>query len=150
MQELNPKDRPKLIALGVAAVLVVGFGIKTTMDTMASVSGGARPAATPTPAVAPVAGATATGASPTTAPSPGAYVLGSGYGSTSGRDPFTPVSDAEFAKYGVKVPELIPAPVPSPTPIIGGTGIANRGVFKALAQGIQNYRSQNEDRKSVV
>ncbi|MBC8137726.1 MAG: hypothetical protein H8F28_17740 [Fibrella sp.] len=140
MQQISPKDRPKLIALVVGVVLVVGFGIKTTMDTLASVSGGGgapKPAATP--AVAGVRpDAATTPADTKTETASDTFVLTNADTGNRGRDPFTPVPDSEFAKRSVKVIGLVPPPPPpAPAPMAGGTtNVFGRNTIKTFRQGL--------------
>lgn len=144
MQQLNPKDRPKLIGLIIGVVLVLGFGVKTTMDTMAMVSGGTpRPAPSATPGAA---GVTATAAPAAAAPeaAPGAFIIKRGYTDSRGRDPFSRVADSEFAKYSVKISSLAPPP-PPPAPVVtGNTGVFGRNTFKEFRKGIENLNERNK------
>ncbi len=128
MQQISPKDRPKLIALVVGVLLVVGFGIKSTMDTLASVNA---PSAAPPPAAAgggvqPIAApaAAAAAAAPPTEP----FVLRNTYPADRSRDPFTPVPDSEFAKYSIKVADFVKPP-PPPQIVIGNTGPLGKRTF---------------------
>jgi hypothetical protein len=150
MQQLSPKDRPKLIGLIIGVVLVLGFGVKTTMDTMATVSGGTpRPAPSSSPVAA---GAVATTAATTTAAAPeantGTYIIKRGYTDNRGRDPFSRVSDSEFAKYSVKIPSLAPPPPPAPI-VTGNTGVLGRNTFKAFREGINNLNARQKDLSSI-
>lgn len=150
MQQISPKDRPKLIALGVGVVAVFGFAIKTTMDSLNSVAGAPSPAAGVT-----TAGATAP---PTTAgvvpaaPAPDAttpeansetYVLKSNYPDNRGRDPFTPVSDSEFAKHSVKITTFA-TPPPPPQITTGGTGALSGGTMRMLRNGLKGFENRKK------
>lgn len=145
MQQISPKDRPKLIGLIVASVLVVGFGVKTTMDTMATVSGGTpAPGATPAAAVEPTAAAT-TATTPEAVPA--SYVLKDNYAASRGRDPFTVVSDSELAKYSVKIRGIATGtnPLPPARIVTGNVGVLGRNTFQELRNGGERAEQNNRE-----
>ena len=139
MQDVTPKDRPKLYVLIAAVVVVLIYAGKTTYDGIVAVSPGATPPAPPAgaPAVAGVAPVTP-GATASPVPT-GTYVLDGRLNATGGRDPFTPVSDAILAAASVRVKSLVPIPTPSATPgtvpklpLVGGLATDLRKGLEAL------------------
>ncbi|MBC7807763.1 MAG: hypothetical protein H7145_16645 [Akkermansiaceae bacterium] len=148
MQQINPKDRPKLIALIVAVVLVVGFGVKTTTDTLSTVSGTTLvPVATPTAAAAAAVAPDSAVATTTPEVPSNTFVLRNTYYDKRGRDPFTPVADSEFAKYSVKISGLVVPPPPPPSaPIVtGNTNVFGRNTFKEFRQGLDSLNARNNN-----
>jgi hypothetical protein len=162
MQNVDPKDRPKLYALIGAAVVVFGIVIFVTMQSIASVSP-QHPASTPAPPpVASAAGATGATATPA---APGAPVVAGAApppGTTpttfivdgplkQGRDPFAPVPDDRLAREAVRVIEIFPQKKPTP----GQTAAKNTLVSSlpmigpVINKGIRDLQTQRSELGSI-
>lgn len=149
MQNVDPKERPKLYALIAAAVIAFGFVVKPMYDLIVPP---ARPGAEPPEPPRVRGGGVAT------APGPATPAAGAATPSASGnnfipdkfpphfvRDPFAPVPDdvlAEAARYTVLRSTIAPSPDPSinkPSSIFaGGIGALPRQINESAQAMIQH------------